>query len=68
MPSEDFCHWYAYSEVPLPQVPVEADCAEPILKVPDITGTTVLYGAPIFTVATEYAIPEVAPDEIELVT
>ena len=52
----------------MPQPPIVTLCAEPILNVPEMTGSAVLYGAPIFTVATENAVPEIAPDEIELVT
>jgi hypothetical protein len=48
--------------------PVPTDCADPILSVPVIDGTAVLVGVPIAVVATEYAIPEIAPEEIVLVT
>ena len=48
--------------------PVPTDCAEPILSVPVIDGTAVLVGVPIAVVATEYAVPEIAPDEIVFVT
>jgi hypothetical protein len=43
-------------------------CVRPILNVPEMTGMAVLLGAVIFTVATEYAFPEIAPEEIEFVT
>ena len=52
----------------MPHVPVVTVWAQPIRKPPEIVGKAVLYGAPIFAVAAEKAVPEIVPDEMELVT
>ena len=52
IPSEDFCHWYVYVGDPL-HVPDVTECSTPTRIGPDITGATVLYGAPTLRVGTE---------------